>query len=98
VTVLQTDGGYTVPLLWLINVCADDCCLLLTDDRAHHSTLTLLLVDGCASQGLSAGSLGISVVRGAGALLSARHGAERLVNAWSGGALTVEQVSEGERR
>ncbi len=44
---------------------------------------------------LPASSLGaISVVRSAGAMLSARHGAERLLGCWNGGALSLEQVRE----
>ncbi|KAL6747038.1 armadillo-type protein [Haematococcus lacustris] len=42
--------------------------------------------------GLRSESLGVSVVKSAGSMLSARHGAERLVNAWQGGALTLDQV------
>lgn len=41
---------------------------------------------------LDSQSLGVAVVRTCGALLSARHGAERLSNAWHGGALSMEQV------
>ncbi len=37
-------------------------------------------------------SLGVSVVRAAGALLSARHGAERLNGCWHGGSMSLEQV------
>jgi len=37
-------------------------------------------------------SLGVAIVRTCGGLLSARHGAERLSNAWHGGALSMEQV------
>lgn len=37
-------------------------------------------------------ALGVQVVKGAGALLSARHGAERLTNAWHGGAQSLDQV------
>ncbi|KAF5834130.1 armadillo-type protein [Dunaliella salina] len=37
-------------------------------------------------------SLGVAIVRTCGGLLSARHGAERLSNAWHGGVLSMEQV------
>ena len=37
---------------------------------------------------------GVSVVRSAGAMLSARHGAERLGGCWSGGSLSLDQVKE----
>mmetsp|Transcript_36791 Transcript_36791/g.81831 ORF Transcript_36791/g.81831 Transcript_36791/m.81831 type:complete len:712 (-) Transcript_36791:320-2455(-) len=45
-------------------------------------------------QSLRAEGLGISVVKATGALLSARHGAERVTNCWHGGALTLEQIKE----
>lgn len=41
---------------------------------------------------LHTNDLGVGIVRICGNLLSARHGAERLSNAWHGGALTMEQV------
>mmetsp|Transcript_37781 Transcript_37781/g.95570 ORF Transcript_37781/g.95570 Transcript_37781/m.95570 type:complete len:712 (-) Transcript_37781:372-2507(-) len=39
-----------------------------------------------------ADSLGVGVVKATGAMLSARHGAERLTNAWRGGAQGLDEV------
>ncbi len=43
---------------------------------------------------LRSDSLGVNVVKATGAVLSARHGAERMTNAWHSGALTVDQVCD----
>mmetsp|Transcript_19931 Transcript_19931/g.60231 ORF Transcript_19931/g.60231 Transcript_19931/m.60231 type:complete len:760 (-) Transcript_19931:626-2905(-) len=41
---------------------------------------------------LQDGCLGVSVVHAAGAMLKARHAAERLQNAWHGGLSTIDQL------
>ncbi|GIL51780.1 hypothetical protein Vafri_7690 [Volvox africanus] len=46
---------------------------------------------------LDAEGLGVAVVRSAGIMLAARHGIERLVNCWHGGALELEGVREAIR-
>ncbi len=43
---------------------------------------------------LDAEGVGVSVVRSAGVMLGARHGTERLVNCWHGGALEVGAIRQ----
>ncbi|GAX79614.1 hypothetical protein CEUSTIGMA_g7055.t1 [Chlamydomonas eustigma] len=61
----------------------------IVDEILPPSFLTHVL------RSLPATSLGaISVIRSAGAMLSARHGAERLAGCWKGGALSLDQIKE----
>ncbi len=46
---------------------------------------------------LDAEGLGVAVVRSAGIMLGARHGIERLVNCWHGGALELGAVRQAIR-
>ncbi len=46
---------------------------------------------------LDAEGLGVGVVRNAGIMLGARHGTERLVNCWHGGALELGAVRQAIR-
>ncbi|KAG1680411.1 hypothetical protein FOA52_015502 [Chlamydomonas sp. UWO 241] len=92
----QVSMGYTRLLAAtddLVLDCPDAVRLLslflgraIIDEALAPSFLTSVLPS------LLAESLGVSVVRAAGALLSARHGAERLSGCWHGGALSLEQV------
>ncbi|GFR42909.1 hypothetical protein Agub_g3905 [Astrephomene gubernaculifera] len=94
-------GGFTRLLA------ASDDLVLDVPDAVHLLSLFLgravvdeLLPPAFLTQVLSslpAEGLGVSVVRSAGLLLGARHGTERLVNCWHGGALDVGAVRQAIR-
>lgn len=61
----------------------------LEENTTHAQRCSIILL---APRARARPSPGVAVVRAVGAMLSARHGAERLQNCWHGGGATVEAL------